>query len=51
VPFKPLLEDRCPYLARMLARHDLEATELTLINAQMLPALGFWMISERATLK
>jgi SAM-dependent methyltransferase len=46
--FKPLLQGRRPYLARMLARHDLEATEQTLIDAQMLPALGFWMISERA---
>jgi len=45
--FKPLLEAHCPYLARMLARHDLEATEQTLIDAQLLPALGFWMISER----
>jgi hypothetical protein len=31
----------------MLARHDLEAMEHALIDAQMLPALGFWMISER----
>jgi SAM-dependent methyltransferase len=47
VRFKPLLEARRPYLARMLARHDLEAREHALIDAQMLPALGFWMISER----
>jgi SAM-dependent methyltransferase len=51
VRFKPLLEARRPYLARMLARHDLEAMERTLIDAQMLPALGFWMISERAPLE
>jgi SAM-dependent methyltransferase len=41
VRFRPLLEARCPSLARMLARHDLEATEHALIDAQMLPALGF----------
>jgi hypothetical protein len=31
----------------MLARHDLEAAEHALIDAQMLPALGFWMIAAR----
>ena len=45
--FEPLLEARRPYLARMLARHDLEAVEHALIDAHMLPALGFWMIAER----
>lgn len=51
VCFKPLLKARRPYLARMLARHDLEAMEHALIDAQMLPALGFWMIAEHAQLK
>ena len=49
VHFQPLLEARCPYLARMLARHDLEAMEHALIDAQMPPALGFRMISEPRT--
>lgn len=40
-----LLEVSRPYLARMLARHDLEAVEHALIDAQMLPALGFWVIA------
>ena len=43
--FEPLLQARRPYLARMLARHDLEAVEHALIDAQALPALGFWMIA------
>ena len=51
VCFKPLLKARRPYLARMLARHDLEAMEHALIDEQMLPALGFWMIAEHAQLK
>ena len=46
--FEPALEIRRPYLARMLGRHDLEATEHALIDAQMLPALGFWIIATRA---
>jgi SAM-dependent methyltransferase len=45
--FEPLLEVSRPYLARMLARHDLEAVEHALIDAQILPALGFWIIAER----
>ena len=45
------LKARRPYLARMLARHDLEAMEHALIDEQMLPALGFWMIAEHAQLK
>ncbi|MGH3228188.1 MAG: class I SAM-dependent methyltransferase [Streptosporangiaceae bacterium] len=45
--FESLLEGRRPYLARMLARHDLETTEQALIDARMLPALGFWMIAAR----
>lgn len=45
--FEPVLEIRRPYLARMLGRHDLEATEHALIDAQMLPALGFWIIARR----
>jgi hypothetical protein len=32
----------------MLGRHDLETTEHALIDAQMLPALGFWIIATRA---
>ena len=44
--FEPVLEVRRPYLARMLGRHDLEAVEHALIDAQMLPALGFWMIAK-----
>jgi SAM-dependent methyltransferase len=47
--FESLLEARRPYLARMLARHDLEAVETTLIDAQVLPALGFWIIAARRT--
>jgi hypothetical protein len=43
--FEPLLTVRRPYLARMLARHDLEAEEQALIDMQVLPALGFWMIA------
>lgn len=46
--FEPILEVSRPYLARMLARRDLEAVERALIDAQMLPALGFWIIAERA---
>jgi SAM-dependent methyltransferase len=46
--FEPVLEIRRPYLARMLGRHDLEATEHALIDAQMLPALGFWIMARRA---
>jgi SAM-dependent methyltransferase len=45
--FEPVLEARRPYLARMLARHDLETVEHALIDARMLPALGFWVIAER----
>jgi SAM-dependent methyltransferase len=45
--FEPLVEVCRPYLARMLARHDLEAVEHALIDAQVLPALGFWLIAER----
>jgi SAM-dependent methyltransferase len=47
--FEPLLEARRPYLARMRGRHDLEAVEHALIDAQVLPALGFWMIAGHAT--
>jgi SAM-dependent methyltransferase len=46
--FEPLLTARRPVLARMLARHDLEAVEHALIDVQVLPALGFWMIAGRA---
>lgn len=46
--FEPVLEIRRPYLARMLGRHDLEATEHALIDTQLLPALGFWIIAMRA---
>jgi SAM-dependent methyltransferase len=43
----PLVEVRRPYLARMLGRPELEAAEHALIDAQMLPALGFWLIAEK----
>ena len=46
--FDPVLTARRPYFARMLARHDLEAEEHALIDVQMLPALGFWMIAGHA---
>jgi SAM-dependent methyltransferase len=46
--FEPTLEVRRPYLARMLSRPDLEAEEHALIDAQQLPALGFWYIAGRA---
>ena len=42
-----LAEVRRPYLARMLGRHDLEAAEHALIDAQLLPALGFWLIADK----
>ena len=45
--FAPVLATRRPYLARMLARRDLEAREHALIDARMLPALGFWVIAAR----
>jgi hypothetical protein len=45
--FELLLTVRRPYLARMLARHDLEAAEHALIDVQVLPALGFWMVARR----
>lgn len=45
--FAPVLETRRTYLARMLARRDLEAREHALIDARMLPALGFWVIAAR----
>jgi SAM-dependent methyltransferase len=45
--FEPALVVRRPYLARMLARRDLEAVEQSLLDAQLLPALGFWMTGER----
>jgi hypothetical protein len=32
----------------MLERPDLEAAEQAMIDAQVLPALGFWLIAERA---
>ena len=44
----PFVEVGRPYLARMLGRPDLEAAEHALIDAQMLPALGFWLIAEKA---
>jgi len=44
----PFVEVRRPYLARMLGRADLEAAEHALIDAQVLPALGFWLIAEKA---
>jgi hypothetical protein len=49
--FEPPFTARRPYLARMLERHDLEAAEHALIDVEMLPALGFWMIAGRAGAK
>jgi SAM-dependent methyltransferase len=46
--FAPVVEVRRPYLARMLGRTDLEAEEHALIDAQLLPPLGFWLIAEHA---
>jgi len=46
--FEPARQVARPYLARMLARHDLEAEEHALIDAQLLPALGFWYVALRA---
>jgi SAM-dependent methyltransferase len=46
--FVPITEADRPYLARMLCRPDLEAEEHALINAQLLPALGFWLLAEQA---
>lgn len=46
--FDPTLQVPHPYLARMLARADLEAEEHALIDAQMLPALGLRYIARRA---
>jgi SAM-dependent methyltransferase len=46
--FTPLIEVVRPYLARMLDRRGLEAAEHALIDAHMLPALGFWLISASA---
>lgn len=45
--FDLLREVSRPYLARMLARRDLESVEHALIDARMLPALGFWVIAGR----
>jgi SAM-dependent methyltransferase len=44
--FAPVIEVGRPYLARMLGRPDLEAEEHALIDAQLLPALGFWLIAQ-----
>jgi SAM-dependent methyltransferase len=46
--FAPVVEVRRPYLARMLGRADLEAEEHALIDARLLPALGFWLIAQPA---
>jgi SAM-dependent methyltransferase len=43
--FVPVIEADRPYLARMLGRLDLEAEERALIDAQLLPALGFWLLA------
>jgi SAM-dependent methyltransferase len=43
--FDPVLEVRRPYLARMLGLRDQEAGEHALIDAQLLPALGFWVLA------
>ena len=46
--FVPTCEVKRPYLARMLARPDLEAEEHALIDANRLPALGFWYFARRS---
>jgi SAM-dependent methyltransferase len=46
VAFAPVLEVGRPYLARMLGRSDLEAEEHALIDAGLLPALGFWLTAQ-----
>lgn len=46
--FVPTLEVMRPYLARMLSRPDLEGEEHAMIDAQKLPALGFWYFAERS---
>ncbi len=40
--FEPTVDVRRPYLARMLGRHELEAEEQALIDAEAIPAVGFW---------
>ena len=45
--FTPTLEVGRPYLARMLRRRDLEASEHALIDAQLLPALWIWYVAKR----
>lgn len=46
--FVPTLVVARPYLARLLARYDLEGEEHALIDAQLLPALGFWYLAHLA---
>jgi SAM-dependent methyltransferase len=46
--FEPTIHVPRPYLARMLARPDLEAEEHALIDAQLLPPLGLWYIAGNA---
>jgi SAM-dependent methyltransferase len=48
--FTPLVEVRRPYLARMMAQRDLETVEHALVDAQQLPALGFWIIAEPSSI-
>jgi SAM-dependent methyltransferase len=43
----PLVEVRRPCLARMLGRPNVEVAEHALIDAQLLPALGFWPIADK----
>ncbi len=45
--FEPVVEARRPYLARMLRCPDLEVNEHALIDAELLPALGYWQIAQR----
>lgn len=47
--FEPTVDVRRPYLARMLGRHDLEAEEQALVDAEALPALGFWYFARSTT--
>jgi SAM-dependent methyltransferase len=43
----PLVDVRRPYLVRVLGRPDLEAAGHALIEAKVLPALGFWLIADK----
>jgi SAM-dependent methyltransferase len=48
--FEPVTDARRPYLARMLGRHELEAEEQALIDAEAIPALGFWFVARPSSI-